>query len=133
MNDIIFASSFMFLTLRFDKFHYTDNRAGVHCHYFAQMLSGRCRIVTDAETVEIRAGEFFYIPNRCRYQSYWYGEPEIKFISLGFRYLPNFDHKVYPVQVIPYREDVASLFHSLSDRRKLSPRDIGIFIRSRGF
>ena len=127
MNDIIFSNCFAFRTFTFDKFHYTDNRTGVRCHYFAQLLSGRCRIVTDTETVEIHEGDIFYIPNKCSYQSYWYGEPEIKFISLGFLYLPNFGNKAYPVQVIPHNESAARLFYSLSSLRQMSAYDVGVF------
>lgn len=127
MNDIIFSNSFIFLTIEFDKFHYTDNRAGAQNHYFAYMLSGRCRIVTTSETVEISEGDFFYIPNKCSYQSYWYGNPKIKFISLGFQYLPNYDNKTYPTQAIPYNNSAAKLFYQLSEKTRLSAQDIGVF------
>lgn len=127
MNDAIFTNGFVFRTIRFDRFHYTDNRAGVQCHYFARLLSGRCRIVTDTEAVEIHEGDIFYIPNKCSYQSYWYGNPEIEFISLGFYYLPNFDNKIYPVQVISCTETAARLFHSLSGLCRLSACDVGSF------
>ena len=127
MNDIIFTNGFMFLTIMFDKFHHTDNRAGVQRHYFAYMLSGRCKITTDSETVEINEGDIFYIPNKCSYQSYWYGEPEIRFISLGFLYLPNFDNKTYPVQVIPFNDSAVKLFQLLSNPEQLSAYDIGVF------
>ena len=127
MNDAIFTNGFVFRTIRFDRFHYTDNRAGVQCHYFARLLSGRCRIVTDTEAVEIHEGDIFYIPNKCSYQSYWYGEPEIKFISLGFLYLPNFDNKTYPVQVITQNKAAAKLFDSLSSLRQMSAYDVGVF------
>lgn len=125
MNDIIFTSNFVFLTMAFDKFHYTDNRCGVQRHYFAQLLSGRCKICAADATVEINEGDIFYIPVKCRYQSNWYGEPEIKFISLGFPYLPNFNNCTYPVQTIPYNEKATELLHFLSNRRQLSPYDIG--------
>lgn len=127
MNDITFSKSFNFLTLTFDNFHYTDNRAGIQCHYFAYMLSGRCKITTEFKTVEISEGDIFYIPNKCNYQSYWYGKPEIKFISLGFLYLPNFDYRVYPVQVIPFNDSAAKLFRLLSKQKQLSACDIGLF------
>lgn len=127
MNDIMFSNSFRFLTVEFDKFHYTDNRAGAPSHYFAYMLSGSCKIVTASETIEISEGDFFYIPNKCSYQSYWYGNPEIRFISLGFQYLPNFDNKTYPTQTIPHSDSAAELFYRLSDKNRLSAPDIGIF------
>lgn len=127
MNDITFTSGFKFCTIRFDKFHHTDNRAGAPAHYFAYMLSGRCKITTESETVEINEGEIFYIPNKCSYQSYWYGEPEIKFISLGFLCLPNFENRSYPVQTIPNDSQAVDILLSLADHMPLSASDIGSF------
>lgn len=127
MNDIIFSNSFMFMTIGFDKFHYTDNRAGTDSHFFAYMISGRCKIVTDSETIEINSGDIFYIPCKCSYQSYWYGDPEIKFVSLGFLCLPNFDNNTYPVQVVPNNDKATELLCTLGNCTRLSARDIGIF------
>jgi AraC-like DNA-binding protein len=127
MNDISFSHSFMFRTIEFDKFHYTDSRTGAPSHYFAYMLCGSCKIVTDTETVHISEGDIFYIPDKCGYQSYWYGNPEIRFVSLGFLCMPNFENKSYPVQVIPHSDKASELFHLLSDKTRLSPADIGVF------
>lgn len=114
MNDAIFSNSFHFNTISFDEFHLTDNRGGITTHYFAYLLSGSCKIVTDEETVEIKENEFFYLPCKCRYRSYWYGNPTVKFISLGFVYLPNFENKSYPVQVIPFKKEAAELFAEIA-------------------
>lgn len=127
MNDILFSNSFLFCTIEFDKFHHTDNRAGAPSHFFAYMISGRCKITTASETVEIKEGDIFYIPDKCSYQSYWYGNPKIKFISLGFMYLPNFNNITYPVQVVPYNKEAVKLIHLLSDSKGLSACDIGVF------
>lgn len=127
MNDMIFSNGFMFRKIEFDKFHYTDNRAGAQTHYFAYMLCGNCKITTESETVKINEGDIFYIPDKCSYQSYWYGNPEIRFVSLGFLCMPNFDNKSYPVQVIPYSDNAAELLLLLSDKARLSPGDIGVF------
>ena len=127
MDDIIFSSSFLFRIYIFQEYHYTDNRAGSPSHYFAYMLKGSCKIVTDTGTVKIKEGDFFYIPNKCSYQSFWYGDPEIKFISLGFRYLPNIDHRKYPVQVVPHYDEAESLFFQLSNAFFVSAGDIGVF------
>lgn len=127
MYDVIFSHSFMFRTLMFDKFHYNDSRDGAPNHYFAYMLRGHCKIVTEFSTVKINEGDIFYIPYKCCYQSYWYGEPEIKFVSLAFLCLPNFDNKTYPVQVIPYNRSAAKIIQSLSNLIQLSAYDIGQF------
>ena len=61
MNDIIFSNGFMFRTLEFKKFHYTDNRAGAPSHYFAYMLCGNCKITTKSATVKINEGDIFLV------------------------------------------------------------------------
>lgn len=134
LNDTIFSQSFRFMNIKFNSYHFTDNRCGAPSHYFAYMLSGRCEIVTETKKLNIEKGDIFYIPNKCPYRSYWYGEDEISFISLGFLNMPNFDSKAYPVQVIsidsatPEIYDAAvKLIKSLPDTAHLCARDIGTF------
>ena len=127
MNDAFFSHSFVFRTYEFEKFKFTDNRAGAPSHYFAYMLSGSCRIVTENMTVKIKEGDIFYIPDKCSYKSYWYGTPEIKFISLGFMFMLNFDNLYYPVQIIPKCSGAAELFCRLKNKSRPSAEDIGVF------
>ncbi len=127
MNDIIFSNSFIFLEIIYDKFHYTDNRAGAPSHYFAYLHSGSCKIVTESQTVQVHEGDIFYIPDKCSYQSYWYGDPEIKFVSLGFSYMPSFDNKTYPPQVIEHNDTAVEHLCKLSKLKQLTARDIGLF------
>ncbi len=127
MNDTIFSNSFHFRTLRFKHFNYTDNRKGAPEHYFAYMLRGESKIVTDTYSVEINEGDFFYIPQNCSYQSYWYGEPKIEFVSLGFGCFPNFEKRTYPSQVIPYDSVSAKMFMALSNTASLCANDISVF------
>lgn len=134
INDTIFSQSFRFVNVKFNKYHFTDNRRGAPSHYFAYMISGRCEIVTETEKIKIEKGEIFYIPNQCPYRSYWYGEDEVSFISLGFMNMPNFDGKSYPVQVIPNSGDAAEIYaeavalmENISDTAHISARDVGLF------
>lgn len=127
MNDIDFSKSFGFHIFEFKKFNYTDNRIGAPCHYFAYMISGSCKITTDSYTVEINEGDIFYIPNKCSYQSYWYAENDGKFVSLGFSYLPNFENKVYPVQVIEKNSETVELLLKLGNTKIMSAKHIGLF------
>jgi AraC-like DNA-binding protein len=115
VNDIIFCKSFDFNVFRFSDYKYTDNSAGIHIHYFAYMTRGRARISTEKETVLVNAGDVFYIPDGCKYRSYWYGEPEIEFISLGFRFMPNFRNEQYPPQVIEKSEEIVSAMQRIAD------------------
>lgn len=127
MNDITFSNSFLFRTLKFESYHHTDNSRGTDTHFFAYMLTGRCKIVTERETVEIHAGDIFYIPLNCRYHSYWYGEPEVKFFSLGFLYLPKFENISYLCQTLPTSKETVELFFRICETEQMSAESIALF------
>lgn len=127
MDDRTFSEGFLFRTITFDQYHYTDNRTGAPHHYLARMLTGHCRLVSDRETVEVGPGEVFYIPRQCAYQSYWYGEPEVRFISLGFLCLPNLERKTYTLQVLPAGQTALALLDTLATANPTTARDIGLF------
>lgn len=126
-NNIIFCKSFDFNTFRFVNYKYTDNTAGTKINYFAYMTEGNARIVTEEETVYINQGDLFFIPYGCKYRSYWYGSPKIEFISLAFRFMPNFENRYYPVQVIPYDDCAAQMMQSIAAHPFLDAAVIGEF------
>lgn len=113
MNDTFFSNGFGFFRYSFQRYHYTDNSAGIKNHFFAYMESGNARLVGEDTTVTLTAGDIFYIPYGYRYESYWYGEPEISFISLRFLYMPCFGGGGYPMQAFPAKGGEATLFSRL--------------------
>ncbi len=127
VNDIIFCNSFVFNNFRFTNYKYTDNSAGIHIHYFAYMTKGNARICAKNETVHINEGDVFYIPDGCQYRSYWYGSPEIEFVSLGFRFMPNFRGRYYPPQVIEKSEEIVRMMQSIIERGALDGATVGEF------
>lgn len=98
MNSILSYDAFRFVEINLNKYHYTDNRGGSPHHYIAIMNKGRCRLVSDNRVVEVSEGEVFYIPMGLPYQSYWYGDSEISFVSLGFRLFPEANDKSFCLQ-----------------------------------
>lgn len=126
-NDVIFSNSFVFNTFEFSKQKYTDNRDGCPVHYFAYMLSGKARLCEKDKTVEISEGDVFYIPNGCKYQSFWQGSPEIRFISLGFTFLPNFQRRRFGIQVIPCDKKARALFLAIAKDKAPSGETVGKF------
>ncbi len=100
IDDINFANSFRFTLFSFKKYKYTDNGRGINTHYLAYMVSGRARIVTESTTLTVSEGDVFYIPKNLKYESFWYGDPSIEFISLGFSLFPAFHNESYSIQRI---------------------------------
>lgn len=127
MDDSDFMHTFLFRNYRFKNYKYTDNRDGAHGHYFAYMITGHARLVTDTDTVVVAQGDVFYIPAKSSYQSYWYGQPEIRFISLGFSLLPHNENRVFPTQVIEADDDVRGMLLRLGEVKTPTARDIADF------
>ncbi len=126
-NDIIFSKSFYFTTYRFLKYRHNDNSGGINKYYFAYMVRGRGRLSTENETVEISEGDIFFIPNGTKYHSYWYGEPEVEFISLGFTFFPNFEGRFYPTQAIKGTAEAIDIMKRIAGRDTLNATSIGEF------
>lgn len=113
MNDIIFSESFRFHRFSYDKYHYTDSSLGAQAHFFAYMEKGRCKIVSERGTREFAAGDVFYIPMGLKYQSYWYGEPEISFLSFRFLSFPDAEQKHFCLQKVPCDAQVTEEFRTI--------------------
>ena len=84
MKAIFPSNDYYFSKMHFEKYHYTDNTKGSPMNYIAYMLKGRAEIVSKHSTIKINEGDIFFIPVNLPYESYWYGDDEIEFLSYGF-------------------------------------------------
>ena len=100
MNISFSSDNFYFRRIHFEKYHYTDNRKGSPMNYIACMLKGRAEIVSKHTTVKINEGDVFFIPVNLPYQSYWYGDDEIEFLSYGFLNIEAKEKLNFNLQVI---------------------------------
>lgn len=133
MNDALFAKDFSFNEFRFSRYRHTDNRGGAAFHYIGYMREGTVRLVGADQTLDLGAGEFFYIPDGYSYQSYWRGEDTIRFDSYGFRYFPRADGQRYPMQrIAPDAQSLDLLARLAADKRR-SCTSIGLFYQLLGY
>ena len=100
MNISFLSDNFYFFRIRFEKYHYTDNRKGSPMNYIAYMLKGMAEIVSKHSTIKINEGDVFFIPINLPYQSYWYGDDEIEFLSYGFSNIEAKENLNFNLQVI---------------------------------
>ena len=75
-------------------------------NYIACMLKGTAQIESDNNTIFVKEGDVFFIPKNLGYQSYWYGDDDIKFISLGFKKLNTDDSLDFKLQIVPTGSDI---------------------------
>ena len=109
MNISFSSDSFNFLRIHFEKYHYTDNRKGSPMNYIAYMLKGKAEIVSKHTTIKINEGDIFFIPVNLPYQSYWYGDDEIEFLSYGFSNTEAKEKLNFNLQVIDCDEELKKL------------------------
>lgn len=86
-----FFSGFFFCRIVFHRFHRTDHLHdnGSPMHYIGVMLSGSGLLVSERQTVSLKAGDVFFIPKGYLYESHWTPEnKEVAWISLGFDLFP---------------------------------------------
>ena len=101
MKQIKLLERFYFNTIKFTRFHHTDCRSGCPVNYIAYMKKGTAKIVSDKKTIHIKENDVFFIPKALRYQSYWYGNDDIDFLSFGFSELPISGNTKFELQVLP--------------------------------
>lgn len=99
-------SNFIFININFRKYHYTDNRVGIPLYYVAYMLRGSAKIVSADSSISINEGDVFFIPKNLGYQSYWYGDDDINFLSCGFSSLLTDEDLNCKLQLIECSDEV---------------------------
>ena len=127
MNHTLLSYGYHFNTILFDKYHYTDNRAGCEHHYIAYMEKGNSNIVSENITIEINPGEVFYIPKGLSYQSYWTSENEIRFKSFGFDLFPEGNEKNYLLQKIACSHEITEQVKALTTNTQVNSRLLADF------
>lgn len=97
-------------------------------YYLARMLKGDSRIVSKNKTITVNEGDVFYIPKGLPYQSYWYGQSEIRFLSYGFSELEACEKMDFDLQVIPCPEALkAQVMNIPTDGPFLKCKTLSIF------
>lgn len=120
MNPSLFYDSFSFNEFRFKKYKFTDNMHGIKTHYIGFMRSGHAKIVSEEGVTEIKEGELFYLPLGCRYRSYWYGDPDIRFDSYAFTHYPQKEHRAFCHATVPMTEKAKRYLEALSADKEVS-------------
>lgn len=100
MSGVFSSDNFYFSRIHFEKYHYTDNRKGSPMNYIAYMVKGRAEIISKHGTIKINEGDVLFIPINLPYQSYWYGDDEIEFLSYGFLNIEAKEKLNFNLQVI---------------------------------
>lgn len=130
MNDILFYESFRFAAVSYSGGHHTDCRKGSPFHYVARMRQGGAEIDSDSGRISVKAGDWFYIPFGCPYQSYWTGDPEsgrVTWDSFGFTYIPDRERAVFPTQIFSPPKGALEVIGRMPGDFEVNCLSVGIF------
>ena len=128
MNGKFSSDIFNFYKITFEKYHYTDNRNGSPMNYIAYMLKGNAEIVSKHCSIKINEGDIFFIPVNLPYQSYWYGDNEIEFLSYGFSNIEAKEKLGFNLQVVECDKSLKNLISKIPiEGSSLSCETLSIF------
>ena len=114
MNSNVLYSNFFFNKYDYKGYRYTDNTKGSPLNYLACMLKGRCRITSSESTIDVNEGSVFFIPKGLPYESFWYGNEDISFLSFGFDRLDTSDNTKLKLQVVDCSDELTQRIIALS-------------------
>lgn len=128
MNNTVSVSNFGFYKFNHQNYHYTDNMCGSPMNYIACMLKGTAKIVADSGAVDVNEGDIFFIPYKLRYRSYWYGTPEICFLSYGFFSIEASEKINFDLQVVKCDTELKNLICKIpTEGNCISSRGLSLF------
>ena len=123
MENIQFSKTFAFRRFRFSRSHHTDNALGTVCHHIGWIHAGQATFAVGDKTYVFSAGDVFYTPQGCRYQSYWSGE-YICYDAFAFHLFPDRSGAQYGVQLLPLTDAARTHLAALSADKKVSPSSV---------
>ncbi len=140
MKNINLYNHYNFLYLDLKNYHHTDNRSGSPLNFLALLLKGTAKIVTQNKTMILNEGDVFFIPKNLSYESFWYGNDDIQFISLGYSNLATNIDAPFDLQILHCDEDIKekilnvptivpdnSLVNTLPEGNRTSCKALSIF------
>ncbi len=113
MDNSEFLAQFFFTEYTRKTNYHTDNRKGAPMHYFGYLLNGWARFTSDTEDFTVKEGELVYIPRHLPYHSYWYGSPNVRFLSIGFGIFPDNGQKRYMLQKVTLSDETRKMLCEL--------------------
>lgn len=124
MKRAFFSKPFIFNEIHSGKFRHTDQSTGSPLNYLALLLEGKCKIVSKNKTIEINAGEAFFIPINLSYHSYWH---DARFLSFGFKALNTDECSDMELQVIPCDKSTIEKIAAIPTEHPVSAKSLAFF------
>ncbi len=115
MYDFIYTNmgSFVFKEVNYSEYHHGAFPKGADHHYLMYLEKGTAKVVSQGTTVELKEKELLFIPRKTVYDTFLYGNPDIKFYSFAFLNYPSNSIKRYKLQKIKFTERMKTCLYNL--------------------
>lgn len=125
MLDVEFFKSF-----RFNLFQSSRNYSKqIDCcpfHFIRRIQSGRVKIISEQNNLQLNAGDIFFIPKGLQYRVYWSSEnSKIAFSSFGFTLIPLATQTNLRLQKLNCTPDEHALFLEMEQNMEVNVSSIG--------
>lgn len=125
LTDAQFFKSFHY-HLYSSKRNYSTSVDSCFAHYFARVLSGRARILSEGQDISVETGDIFFIPKGLKYRSYWTcTEGSTSFYSFGFAAFPVEAPVALQLQKLNCTDEQKALFTQLERTGQVGPAFVG--------
>lgn len=95
MREVKNYQTFYFVTYRYWKKNYFDQKNGSSYYSFKYLSKGVGRITYGNTTMEVHQGDLIYIPRNFPYTAYWKGEEYAELITCGTTIFPEAQAVIY--------------------------------------
>ena len=131
MNNAEFSKNFVFTKYKLTNFSHTDNskNAGAPANFIALMLSGSGVLKSRTSTINVQAGDVFFIQKNELYRSWWYGDETnpVEFLSLGSQNLPIGNNVRFTLQKISCAEQSKKMLYDILNNLTVNCKTVGLF------
>ena len=113
LDENLFVSSLSVQVSEYDTVHRFEIKKRETYNSFGLILEGEGSFFTLSERIDVKAGDFIFVPEGLQYSYCWTGKPKIRFVSVHFRMLESVSpvfHSVRIRQIENVGEDVRGCF-----------------------
>lgn len=125
MNNVEFYNSF-----RIKVFEFLHSRQHAYrdtpFHYIIYVYRGSGRFTWLEDSRIVGPGDFLYIPMGINYHSAWANQMDTRFLSIGFRHLPQQESMSYPMQRIESTPEAAAIADQIAADPQTNCTTVGL-------
>lgn len=100
MGENIFITSYSLKKMKFKNVHSAGPKLYFYNPCIGYIKKGYAKFLYKGQSVYAYEGDLIYIAYGTKYQSVWFGSPDIEWFSINFAFKALYDFNEYPFQIL---------------------------------